>query len=290
MKQRLKTHVALATAILMTALHCSASDVADAQTAAARTSNKPVATSAAAVTPARGEPDYSTWTALLKKHYNEQRGMNYRALKATDMATLQQLRQQLARVDVGALDRSQQLAYWINLYNVNVAAIVAEKYPVKSIRDLSTDPIRRLNIFDKQLVPFGNGKISLNDIEHERIRKGFKDPRIHFAINCAAASCPPIRGEGAFTGAKLSAQLDEQTREFLNGPNGVTVTKKNGTAIVRTTKIMDWFGEDFDEWGGGRIPFIRKYLTGERRALLDSAGGKARLEYANYDWKLNDAR
>jgi hypothetical protein len=67
------------------------------------------------------------------------------------------------------------------------------------------------------------------------------------------------------------------------------VTKKNGTATVRTTKIMDWFGEDFDQWGGGRIPFIKKYLTGERRAMLDSAG-KARIEYSDYDWKLNDAR
>ncbi|HYO76201.1 MAG TPA: DUF547 domain-containing protein, partial [Thermoanaerobaculia bacterium] len=270
MTARTKHHAALATLILATALHCNASDVSDAQAAAPRASSKPAATQAVSATAKRGEPDYSAWTALLRKYYNEQRGMNYRALKATDMPALQQLRQQLARVDVASLDRPAQLAYWINLYNVNVAAIVAEKYPVKSIRDLSTDPIRRLNIFDRELVPFGNGKISLNDIEHERIRKGFKDPRIHFAINCAAASCPPIRGEGAFTGANLSAQLDDQTRKFLNGPNGATVSKKNGTAIVRTTKIMDWFGEDFDQWGGGRIPFIKKYLTGERRAMLDS--------------------
>ncbi|HEY0142176.1 MAG TPA: DUF547 domain-containing protein [Thermoanaerobaculia bacterium] len=279
-----KLDVALGVLILATSVHCNASEVADAQTtkAAARTRS-----AAAAVT--RGEPDYSGWTALLKKHYDERRGMNYRGLKA-DMAALQQLRQRLAAVDVASLNRDQQLAYWINLYNVNVAAIVAEKYPVDSIRDLSTDPIRRLNIFDKKLVPFGNGKISLNEIEHERIRKSFQEPRIHFAINCAAASCPPIRGAGAFTGAQLHAQLDEQTSKFLNGPNGVRITKSNGTTTVETTKIMDWFGEDFDKWGGGRLPFIRKYLTGQRRAALDAAGGKARLTYADYDWKLNDAR
>lgn len=262
------------TLVLAAALHCDASPVPE--------------TRATAAPATRGEPDYSAWTALLKKYYDEQRGMNYRALKANDMNTLQQLRQRLARVDVASLNRNQQLAYWINLYNINVAAIVAEKYPVKSIRDLSSDPIRRLNVFDKKLVPFGNGKISLNDIEHERIRKGFKDPRIHFAINCAAASCPPIRGEGAFTGASLDEQLDAQTREFLNGPNGVRITNDNGTTVVRTTKIMQWFGEDFDKWGGGRIPFIRKFLTGDRRAALDRAGKKVRLEYAGYDWTLND--
>lgn len=269
-----KLHVALAAFLIALAVHCYASEVAEA----------PVAKTGGLT---RGEPDYSTWDALLKKHYTERGGMNYRALKATDMAALQQLRQRLGQVDVASLNRDQQLAYWINLYNVNVVAIVAEKYPVKSIRDLSTDPIRRLNIFDKKLVPFGNGKISLNDIENERIRKGFKDARIHFAINCAARSCPPIRQEGAYRGANLSAQLDQQTRAFLNGPSGVVVTKKkDGTAVVRTTKIMDWFGDDFDQWGGGRVPFLRKYLTGERAAALGT--GKVSVEYSDYDWGLND--
>ena len=272
---------ALAALLLVAAVRCGAEG--RDTLAATATPQRPVRAE-------RGEPDYAVWTALLQKHYNQRTGMNYRALKANDLGALQQLRQRLATVDVSSLSRDQQLAFWINLYNVNVAAIVAEKYPVKSIRDLSTDPIRRLNIFDKKLVPFGAGKISLNNVEHERIRKGFKDPRIHFAINCAAASCPPIRAKGAYTGANINAQLDEQTREFLNGPHGVTVTRKDGATTVRTTKIMDWFGEDFDQWGGGRIPFIRKYLTAEKRAALDAAGGKAKLEYADYDWKLNDAR
>lgn len=231
------------------------------------------------------DPDYSAWTALLRKHYDERQGMNYRALKA-DLPALQQLRQRLGQVNVASLTRDEQLAYWINLYNVNVVALVTEKYPVKSIRDLSTDPIVRLNVFKKDVVPFGRGKISLNDIENERIRKGFKDPRIHFAINCAAASCPPIRGEGAYTGANLGAQLDEQTRDFLNGPRGVRVTKN----VVHTTKIMDWFGGDFDQWGGGRLAFIRKYATGPRRTAVDAAGANARIQYDDYDWKLNDRK
>lgn len=141
-------------------------------------------------------------------------------------------------------------------------------------------------MFKKNLVPFGRGEISLNDIENERIRKEFKDPRIHFAINCAAASCPPIRGEGAYTGANLGAQLDEQTRDFLNGPRGVRVTKN----VVHATKIMDWFGEDFDQWGGGRLAFLRKYTTGPLRAAIDAAGANAHIQYDDYVWKLNDRK
>lgn len=269
--------------LLLSTARCNSSDAPDTP------APPPASGKAAGAAGTLQEPDYEAWSGLLKKHYSEQRGMNYGGLKA-DMTALQQLRGRLAPVDVASLSRDAQLAFWINLYNVNVAAIVAEKYPIDSIRDLSTDPIRRLNIFDKELVPFGDGKISLNEIEHERIRKGFQDARIHFAINCAAASCPPIRGEGAFTGSGLNAQLDEQTREFLNGPNGVRVTRDGDTTVVRTTKIMDWFGDDFDQWGGGRLPFIRKHLTGQRRAALDAAGGTARLEYSDYDWKLNDVR
>lgn len=232
------------------------------------------------------EPDYSVWTTILHKHYDEQRGMDYRALKAADLPALQQLRQQLARVNVASLSRDEQLAYWINVYNINTVALIAENYPTKSIRDLSTDPLIRLNVFKKPIVPFGNGKMSLNTVENDKIRTGFKDPRIHFAINCAARSCPPIRGEGAYTGAGLSAQLDSQVSKFLNGPRGVRVEGN----VVHVTKIMDWFGEDFDKWGGGRIPFIRKYLNGPRRAALDAAGAKVKIDYDDYDWTLNERK
>lgn len=237
----------------------------------------------------KGEPDYSAWNAILKKHYDPRRGMNYRALKAGDMAALGELRQRLGRVDVASLNRNQQLAYWINLYNVNVVATVAEKHPIKSIRALSTDPVVRLNIFNKELVPFHGGKISLNTIENKNIREGFKDARIHFAINCAALSCPPIR-ESAYTGAAVQEQLDAQTRKFLDGPMGARVSRNGSKTVVKTTKIMKWFDKDFDAWGGGRLAFIRKYVSDDKRKMIDAASGKVSLEYDDYNWDLNDAR
>src|SRR5438045_6646260 len=87
------------------------------------------------------EPDYSAWTRLLQTYDDAAHGMDYAHLKARDAKTLEALRQQLGRVNVAALNRKQQLAYWINVYNTNTVATIVEGYPVKSIRDLSTDPI-----------------------------------------------------------------------------------------------------------------------------------------------------
>jgi len=236
---------------------------------------------------AGAEPDYSAWTALLQKYYNSAKGMDYAALKARDSATVQTLRQQLARVNVASLNRKQQLAYWINVYNINTVATIIEKYPVKSIRDISTDPITRLNVFKKDRVPFGNARLSLNDVENDKIRTGFQDPRIHFAINCAAISCPPLRIE-AYNGANIDAQLDDQTRKFLNGPLGVRFGRKGNTGILHVTKIMDWFGEDFDKWGGGKTAFVRRYVSADNQRGIDASSGKLRFDYDDYDWNLND--
>ncbi|HEX7150110.1 MAG TPA: DUF547 domain-containing protein [Thermoanaerobaculia bacterium] len=235
---------------------------------------------------ASGEPDYSQWNRILKTYYDPARGLDYAGLKARDARALQRLRAQLGTVNVAALSRNEQLAYWINVYNINTVATIVEHYPVESIRDISTDPIVRLNVFKKERVPFGRTKLSLDQVEHEKIRPAFKDPRIHFAINCAAKSCPAIRPE-AFTGDRLDVQLDDQTRRFLNGPLGVLLEPDGDEVEVHVTKIMDWFGEDFDKWGGGKRAFIRKYLSPEKQRVLDAAK-EVDFEYHDYDWDLND--
>jgi uncharacterized protein DUF547 len=242
----------------------------------------------AAQAAAAAAPDYAAWNELLSRDYDPAKGMNYKALKAHDAQALAALQKRLAEVDPAALSRDDRLAYWINLYNVSVVAVVVEHYPVESIRDISTDPIIRLNVFKKPYVKVRGGAISLNDVENDKIRQGFKDPRIHFAINCAALSCPPIRTE-AYVGSRLGEQLDDQARRFLNGPRGVHLAKDGDALVVHTTKIMDWFGEDFDRWGGGRLAFLKRYVSPEKRAEIDRAGGNVKLDYDDYSWKLNDA-
>ena len=238
---------------------------------------------------AAAPPDYKAWGELLSKYYDPAKGMSYKALKAQDKPALDELRRQLAQVDVQALSRPDQLAYWINLYNVNVVATVVEGYPVESIKDLSTDPLIRLNVFKNEVVNTKRGKLSLNDVENEQIRNGFKDPRIHFAINCAAKSCPPIRTE-PYAGSRISEQLDDQVRKFLNGPNGVHLGKKGSTLVVHVTKIMDWFGKDFQSWWSvDPIGFVVRYVSSDKRKQIESAGNQIEVEFDDYDWKLNDA-
>jgi uncharacterized protein DUF547 len=231
------------------------------------------------------DPDYRLWQELLSKHYDPDRGMNYKGLKA-DKAALDRLRQQMAAVDVATLSRPEQLAYWINLYNISTVNVVAESYPVDSIRDISTDPIVRLNVFKKPHVKFKGGTMSLNDVENDKIRSGFKDPRIHFAINCAAESCPPIRPE-PFVGARIDQQLDDQARKFLNGPHGVRLEQDGSELVLHVTKIMDWFKDDFEQWGGGSVPFLKKHLSPDKVKRI-AAAKKVELEFDDYSWKLND--
>ncbi|HEV8632093.1 MAG TPA: DUF547 domain-containing protein [Thermoanaerobaculia bacterium] len=240
---------------------------------------------AAAAPGAAGEPDYAEWNRLLAGYYDPAHGMDYRGLRAKESAALQRLRQALATVDVGQLARQQQLAYWLNLYNVNTVGVVVDHYPVASIRDLSTDPLVRLNVFSKDNVDTRRGKVSLNDIENDEVREGFHDPRVHFALNCAARSCPPLRTE-AYVGARVDEQLDDQVRRFFAGP-GARVEGRGKGAVIHVTKILDWFEKDFKRWGGGVVPFLRRYLPAEKLRLLPP-GDDVDLDYDDYDWQLND--
>jgi len=134
-------------------------------------------------------------------------------------------------------------------------------------------------------VPTPGGALSLKAVEDDHIRASFHDPRIHFAINCAARSCPPIRPE-AYVGSRLDAQLDEQVRKFVAGP-AVRVTTEGGNTTVHTTKIMDWFDKDFAHWAGGDLAFLRRYLPGEKAKQLPPSG-RVRIDFDDYNWALND--
>ena len=248
-----------------------------------------LAATAAAAPAAPAPPDYAAWNQLLTRWYDPARGMDYKDLKARDGKTLAELRERLAEVDAAALPPPDRLAYWINVYNVNVVATVVDHYPIASIRDISTDWVTRLNVFKKDTVPIKGGMTSLDEIENARIRQGFKDPRIHFAINCAAVSCPPIRTE-AFAGARIAEQLDDQARRFLNDPRrGAQVEVQASGVVIHLTKVMDWFADDFKQWGGGQVAFVRKYLPPDKQKLIDAAKGNVKLDFYSYDWNLNDA-
>lgn len=231
-----------------------------------------------------GEPDYSEWNRLLDAYHSPD-GFDYAGLRRNEKATLDRLRRQLAAVEVRSLGPNEELAYWINLYNINVVGLIVDNYPVDSIRDLSTDLFVRLNVFRKPRVPFGGRHVSLDFIEHEMIRPRFRDGRIHFAVNCGAVSCPPVRGE-AYVGTRLDEQLDEQVRRFAAGP-GLRIEQHRGSTTLHTTKIMDWYRKDFDEWHGGIVRFLLPFMPESKRSKLEQ-GETVRIRFADYDWSLNE--
>jgi len=135
------------------------------------------------------------------------------------------------------------------------------------------------------MLNFDQKTISLNDLE-KRLRDESKDPRIHFAVNCASMSCPPIRPE-PYVAAKLDAQLDDSARKYLASPGAVELKNEGGKTRIVTVKIFDWYADDF-KVSGGPSAFIQKY--GPSAASDALAGGKVKLDFADYDWGLNAAK
>jgi len=209
--------------------------------------------------------DYNAWTMNEKDHRALDRYV--RTLESVPISDLGE--------DAAAHDAA--LAYWINLYNAATLRLVLEDYPVDSIKDLGgflSSP------WDRKLVTVEGTELTLNDIENRIIRAKFDEPRIHFALNCASRSCPPLRA-GAFTGADLDTQLEEQARAFLSDRE---LNRVEGDHL-RLSKIFDWYGGDFEKAAGSVPAFVRPYL----KAAGEDPGADAKVKYFDYDWSLNDA-
>jgi hypothetical protein len=222
--------------------------------------------------------DNSAYAALLDKHL-ENGLVDYAGLKAEEYK-LDAYLDLMSNVDVDSLDRDSRLAFWINAYNAWTLKLVLRDYPdVESIKDYGgffTSP------WEIDLVEAAGDLYTLDEVEHEIIRKRFDEPRIHFAVNCASISCPPLRAE-PYNGSELNAQLEEQTREFLNDPENTYFED----ATLNVSRIFKWYAEDFVPPG---VPeFVTRYARGSLRAELEAAEGEIEVEYLDYDWSLNDA-
>ena len=223
--------------------------------------------------------DHSGWDVLLKKHVNAKGMVNYKGMNA-DLPTLNQYLDLLSKNEPAKnLTANEKLSFWINAYNAFSVKLILDYYDngkLKSIKDIGTVIlIPRINDgWSKKFIKIGSKILSLNNIEHDIIRKEFAEPRIHVALVCAAKSCPPLRSE-AYTPNQLSAQLDDQFRDFINDP-AKNVIKANSVTI---SPIFDWYGSDFTK----KRPiadWINTYSKTKMNANAD-------IKYADYDWSLN---
>jgi hypothetical protein len=231
-----------------------------------------------------GEPsfDHSAFDALLRRHVV--RGMvDYDAFKAAPQ--LEAYLESLARADLSGLPERERLALYINAYNAYTIHLINVKSERDSIRNINkTLGLKLKGPWKEPLAVVAGRTLSLDDIEHGIIRKQFREPRIHFALVCAAMSCPPLRSE-AYTGAKLEAQLTDQAEAFLlRSPQKNRVDAKSGTLYL--SRIFDYYREDFGATDAAIARYVaRFYPEGPEKQLLVS--GKAKLVNTDYDWTLN---
>lgn len=188
---------------------------------------------------------------------------------------------QLASTPVSELDRTEQQAYWINLYNALTLQVMRDHYPVDSIQDVDISPgLFSSGPWGAELIAVEDEILTLDDIEHRILRPLWRDPRIHYAVNCASIGCPNLQGR-AWRAATLDADLEAAATAYVNHDRGFTVD--DGDLVV--SSIYDWFIADFGGNDEGVLRHLAQYASPDRQAILQSA---RRISDHRYDWALND--
>ncbi len=191
--------------------------------------------------------------------------------------------ERVAQADLASLDPDHLMALLMNAYNAITLRSILDAWPVESIRDID-------GVWTEAKHTVGGQELTLDEIEHNLLRPFWKDPRIHFGVNCASMSCAPLP-PWAFTGNEVDFQLEERTRAFLSSEDNVRV---DGDVLV-VSKYFEWYGGDFTAEGweprAETIPaFIARYTRPEIATFIDESGGEPPLRFMDYDWALNQAR
>ena len=233
---------------------------------------------AAGILPGPGA--HGLFDAVLKDHVRDGR-VDYQAI--TSDSRFWRYLDQLAATDPDTLpDEKAQLAFWINAYNAYTIRLIIDRLPLQSIRDIGLGLPVVSGPWSIEFAEIGGKTFTLNAIEHDIIRPRFKDPRIHFALVCAAVGCPKLRPE-AYEGVSLDRQLDEDARGFL-ADSSRNRFESDGKKLL-LSQIFNWYRGDFDEAAGSVPKYIARYVGPDARSVaLDP---DVVVEFLDYDWSLN---
>ncbi len=231
----------------------------------------------------KGTFDHSAWDKLLARYVRRAPDgltrVRYRAWKASAHKGLKAYLHALQSADPAKLGPDEQFAYWINLYNAKTVEVILNNYPVTSIRNISSG-LFSSGPWKKKLLTVKGMALSLDDIEHGILREQWRDPRIHYAANCASVGCPDLALK-AYKGSRLDAMLDAAARGYINHRRGVRV--EGGSLVV--SKIFSWYAGDFGN-ERGVLKHIRRYAGPKLARKLKTV---AEISGYEYDWKLNEA-
>lgn len=231
--------------------------------------------------------DHAGWDALLARHVRAGTdGLNrfdYNGVTSADRAALKGYLARLAEVPISRHARPEQRAYWINLYNALTVDVVLDHYPVASIRDIDISPgLFSDGPWGRQLATVEGTPLTLNDIEHRILRPIWRDPRTHYAVNCASVGCPNLAAK-AYTAATLEMMLEAAAHDYVNSPRGAHL----GEGGLTVSSIYVWFQDDFGGGDAAVIDHLRRYADAPLRKALE---GRAAIDAHAYDWSLNVAR
>jgi len=230
--------------------------------------------------------DHAPWDRFLKKYVvtNPPSGINrvrYASVTPDDRKNLDAYVQKLQQVEVTRLNRPEQEAYWINLYNALTVKVILDHYPVKNIRDIKISPgLFSSGPWGANLLTIQDQKVSLNDIEHRILRPLWKDNRVHYAVNCASLGCPNLQPE-AFTPENSESLLEKGTREYVNHPRGVRPVGDR----LQLSSIYDWFQADFGGSEEGVLRHLQQFAGPDVAGRLRGFHGKILYDY---DWRINE--
>ena len=220
--------------------------------------------------------DHAVFDGLLSAHVDEEGWVDYAALKH-DQAKLMSYIQSLEAAPFDQLARDEKLTLLINAYNAFTLQLILENLPVESIKD-----IPEKSRWSHVRWHVGSHTWSLNQIEHEQIRPKFKEPRIHFALVCAAVGCPPLRNQ-AFCSDRLEEQLEDQTRRVHMNPRWFQFDESEDR--LKLTSLYKWYGGDFEQNAGTVVEFAARYSQPLSQRL--AAGEPPPITWLDYDWSLN---
>ncbi len=231
-------------------------------------------------------PDHSAWDRWLGEHVVVGRdGVNridYGKVSASGRAALAAYMAMLTGTRVSGLNRPQQMAFWINLYNALTVKLVLDNYPVASILRILISPgLFSLGPWKKKLLRIEGEMLSLDDIEHRILRPIWRDARIHYAVNCASIGCPNL-ARRAFRGAHMEAMLDAAAQAHVNNWRGAEIIDGG----LHVSKLYKWYVEDFGGSEASVLAHLRRYAGPELKRRLE---GVTEIEGYRYDWDLNDA-
>ncbi len=211
---------------------------------------------------------HNIWSFLLGQHVNEAGLVDYVGMEGdrdqleSYLELLDEMPPQLSWTE------EEVMAYWVNAYNAFTVKLILDNYPVASIMDLD-------NPFTEDFITINGVSYSLNQIEQNILLDVFGEERLHFAINCASMSCPPLRNE-AYSGDNLYNQLEDQANIFIN--NSFYNDLSGDT--LQLSAIFDWYNIDFTD-GTTLVEYLNQYSD----SLLEE--GQA-INFKEYDWALNE--